>query len=255
VATSVTTIVEHVAEVPGVVAVTLGGSRARGDARLDSDWDFGLYYRGSIDTEAIRSLGYPGTVVEPGDWGRIVNGGAWLRVADERVDLLYRDLDVVEHWMAEAMEGRFGVDYLPNHVAALPTYTLVGELALGTVLHGVLPRPSFPPALRQSAPPWWNWQAEFALQNAEGCAARGDTAIVAGLLSRAVVSVAHARLAARGTWALNEKGIIARAGLEDAAETLAAVGSTPHRLLASVAAVRQALCPDLAEIGFTNDAP
>jgi predicted nucleotidyltransferase len=113
-AASVTTVVEQVAKVPGVLAVTLGGSRARGLARSDSDWDFGVYYRGSIDTEAIRSLGYPGTVVEPGEWGRIVNGGAWLRVAGERVDLLYRDLDVVEHWLTEAMAGRFGVDYLPT---------------------------------------------------------------------------------------------------------------------------------------------
>ena len=75
---SVTTLVERVARVPGVVAVSLGGSRARGAAHARSDWDFGLYYRGSIDTDAIRALGYPGTVVEPGEWGRIVNGGAWL---------------------------------------------------------------------------------------------------------------------------------------------------------------------------------
>ena len=84
---SVTTLVERVARVPGVKAVTLGGSRARGMARPDSDWDFGLYYRGSIDTDAIRELGYPGQVVEPGEWGRIVNGGAWLEVDGERVDL------------------------------------------------------------------------------------------------------------------------------------------------------------------------
>jgi hypothetical protein len=32
--------------VPGVVAVVLGGSRAAGTARPDSDWDVGVYYRG-----------------------------------------------------------------------------------------------------------------------------------------------------------------------------------------------------------------
>jgi predicted nucleotidyltransferase len=35
----------RLAEVPGVVAVTLGGSRASGRHRPESDWDFGLYYR------------------------------------------------------------------------------------------------------------------------------------------------------------------------------------------------------------------
>ena len=71
-----TAFVAHVARVPGVEAVTLGGSRARGVERPDSDWDFGLYYREGIDTDAIRALGYAGHVAEPGAWGRIVNGGA-----------------------------------------------------------------------------------------------------------------------------------------------------------------------------------
>ena len=147
---SVATLVERIARVPGVKAVTLGGSRARGMARPDSDWDIGLYYRGGIDTDAVRALGYPGHVAEPGDWGRIVNGGAWLEVDRERVDLLYRDLDVVEHWIAEADAGRFEIDRVGGHIVGLPAYVLAGELALGTVLRGSLPRPSFSPALRRS---------------------------------------------------------------------------------------------------------
>ena len=89
-------------QIPGVVAVTLGGSRATGTATPTSDWDFGLYYRDSIDTEAVRALGWPGSVFEPGDWGRIVNGGAWLEVDGEKVDLIYRDLDEVTRWSADA---------------------------------------------------------------------------------------------------------------------------------------------------------
>lgn len=60
---------ERLAVIPGVVAVTLGGSRARSEALPDSDWDFGLYYRGAIDVDAVRALGYEGVVVEPGAWG------------------------------------------------------------------------------------------------------------------------------------------------------------------------------------------
>jgi hypothetical protein len=52
---------------------------------------------------------------------------------------------------------------------------------------------------------------------------------------------AHARLAARGTWALNEKGLVSRAGLDEAAEILAAVGWTPQRLEDSVARMRHLL--------------
>jgi predicted nucleotidyltransferase len=237
----VSTLVERIARFPGVKAVTLGGSRARGMARPDSDWDFGLYYRGEIDTEAIRALGYPGHVTEPGAWGRIVNGGAWLEVERERVDLLYRDLDVVEHWLAESDAGRFEIDRVGGHVAGLPTYTLAGELALGTVLRGALPHPSFSIALRRAAPPVWEGDAAFSLLVAEQHAARGDAAACAGLLARAVLAMAHARLAARGTWALNEKGLVTQAGLEDAAEILTTVGWAPPRLQESAAKVRRLL--------------
>jgi predicted nucleotidyltransferase len=37
---------EALAGLPGVRAVALGGSRAAGMARPDSDWDFAVYYRG-----------------------------------------------------------------------------------------------------------------------------------------------------------------------------------------------------------------
>jgi predicted nucleotidyltransferase len=234
-------LVEQVARVPGVVAVTLGGSRARGVARPDSDWDIGLYYRGSIDTAAIRELGYTGHVTEPGEWGRIVNGGAWLEIYGERVDLLYRDLDVVEHWVAEADAGRFEIDRVGGHVAGLPTYVLAGELALGTHLHGSLPRPSFSPALRRAAPPRWEGDAAFSLLVAEQHAVRGDAAGCAGLLARAVMAAAHARLAGHGTWVLNEKGLISRTGLDEAAGVLAAGGSSPQRLQDSVLSMRRLL--------------
>lgn len=238
---SVTTLVEKVARAPGVKAITLGGSRARGMARADSDWDFGVYYRGSIDTDAIRALDYPGYVAEPGEWGRIMNGGAWLEIDGERADLIYRDLDTVEHWVAEAEAGRFEVDRVGGHVAGLPTYILAGELALGATLRGSVPRASFSAALRQSAPPHWEGDAAFSLLVAEGMARRGDAVTVAGLLARALIAYAQARLAARGAWVLNEKGIVERAGLEEAADVLTAVGWTPRRLEASVTRMRELL--------------
>src|ERR1700751_5554543 len=71
-------LVEQLVHIPGVMAVTLGGSRARGEGRPDSDWDFGVYYRGSINSADVRALGYNGYVAEPGEWGRLVNGGGWL---------------------------------------------------------------------------------------------------------------------------------------------------------------------------------
>jgi hypothetical protein len=127
-----------------MVAVTLGGSRAGGVIHPDSDWDFGLYYRDAIRADDVRGLGFDGTVVEPGAWGRLVNGGAGLTVEDQRVDLLYRDLDIVQHWLDEAEAGRYEIDQVEGYLAGIATYVLVGELALAELLAGELPRPGFP---------------------------------------------------------------------------------------------------------------
>jgi len=214
-------IVEQLAAIPGVVAVTLGGSRAAGRARPDSDWDFGLYYRGAIDTDAVRRLGYPGTVVEPGEWGRLVNGGAWLVVDGTRVDVLYRDVDVVEHWMREAAAGRYERDHVEGYLAGMTTYVLAGELAVNRVLRGTLPRPSFPDALAASAPGRWFGSATFSLAVAGTQLERGDTTAALGLTVKALVATSQGVLAARREWALNEKWIAERAGLGDVARRLA----------------------------------
>jgi len=210
-------IADQLQAIPGVVAVTLGGSRARGKERPGSDWDFGLYYRGELNADDLRALPYPGTVVDPGEWGRLMNGGAWWTIDGVKVDVLYRDLDVVDHWAAEAEQGRFEVDDLLGHLAGFPTYAVVGELALGRQLAGdPLPKPSFPTALRRRAAQIWRWRAEFHRSYAQQHAARNDDRAAAALLTRADLEEAHARMAERGEWVLNEKGLLARAGLPSA---------------------------------------
>lgn len=133
----------RLAGVPGVRAVALGGSRATGTHRPDSDWDFAVYYRGSFDPQDLRALGWPGEVAELGAWGGgVFNGGAWLEVDGRQVDVHYRDLDDVEHQLAEARAGRFHVERLMFHLAGIPSYIVVAELALNRVVHGSLPGPS-----------------------------------------------------------------------------------------------------------------
>jgi hypothetical protein len=87
----------------------------------------------------------------------------------------------------------------------------------------------------------WDGDAAFSLLVAEGFAARGDTVAVGGLLARAAIAGAQARLAADAAWVLNEKGIIPRAGLGEADDILAAVGRTPEQLASSVERMRELL--------------
>jgi hypothetical protein len=206
----------RLAAIPGVVAVTLGGSRATGTHGEDSDWDFGLYYRGAIDPDDVRALGWPGQVFAPGEWGRLVNGGAWLQADGAVVDLIYRDLDDVLAWTAAAEQGRFEIQREVGYVAGIATYVLAGELALGEVLHGELPRPSFPRRLRQAAPPRWYRLAAGALAVGRVHAARGDRIAALANFTQAVLATAQGRLAADAVWVLNEKRLVERADLSPA---------------------------------------
>jgi hypothetical protein len=233
-------VVEHLAArlavVPGVVAVTLGGSRATGTAVEGSDWDFGLYYRGGLDPADIAALGWPGRVFAPGEWGGIVNGGAWLTVDGARVDLIYRDLDEVLRWTAAAADGRFEIRREVGYVAGIATYILAGELALGRVLAGDLPRPAFPPRLRETAPAAWFRLAAGALSFAGVYAGRQDRVACLANLCQAVLAVAQGRLAAAGEWALNEKRLVERAGLENIQDRFAQPGQGLDALVSDVRA-------------------
>jgi carboxylesterase type B len=80
---------------------------------------------------------------------------------------------------------------------------------------------------------------------AESAARRADLPSCAGLLAKAAIASAQALLAERSEWALNEKGIVARAGLSQAAAVLE--GLDPAQLPSAVARLRSALQEPTAE--------
>ncbi|MET9618922.1 nucleotidyltransferase domain-containing protein [Kitasatospora indigofera] len=241
--------------VPGVVAVMLGGSRARGEQRPDSDWDLGVYYRGDLDLGALRALAGPEVdVAGPGGWGPWVNGGAWLRVDGVAVDWILRDLDRVERVWAECRAGRFEVGVQLGHPLGFWSPCYVGEVALGRVLAdpgGELASlrrqaASYPRLLRESLTAA-AWEAEFLVAAAAKGAPRADTLYVSLCLSRAVGVLVQAMFAGERRWCLNEKGALAVAGTLPTApdgfgprvsELLGAPGDTAESLIATVAEAR-----------------
>ena len=206
-------------DLDGVQAVCLGGSRAAGTHRPDSDWDLALYYRGSFNPDQVRAKGWPGQVFDVGAWGGgVMNGGAWLEIDGRRVDIHYRDLDKVEHWCAEAEEGRFAIEQLLFYVAGIPTYVVMGELALNQTLVGQLPVPAYPATLALSASQRWSGDATASLSYALAALTHSnDVTVALANGSRAILQAAHSRLAERKEWALNEKGLAQRAGLHELA--------------------------------------
>ncbi|HZC14551.1 MAG TPA: nucleotidyltransferase domain-containing protein [Thermoleophilaceae bacterium] len=236
----VATVADALAGLPGAVAVALGGSRATATHGPDSDWDLGVYYRGSqraLDPDDLRGLGHEGYVSELGEWGPIVNGGAWLTIDGTAVDVLYRDLDTIDGWLGEAREGRFEVLAQNGYIVGAPTYLPVGELAICRMITGELPRPEFPEPLAATASERWRGRAGVSLMFAQIHAAAGDVVCCAGMLVGAVLCAAHARVAERREWALNEKHLVERAGLNEAQALLTRPGATSAELAATVARV------------------
>lgn len=126
-------------DIPGRCGHFINGVPGEQDSWILVGWRI---WRGGLDPADISALGWPGRVFAPGEWGSIVNGGAWLTVGGVKVDLIYRDLDEVLRWTAAAQEGRFEIRREVGYVAGIATYILAGELALGRVLAGELPRPA-----------------------------------------------------------------------------------------------------------------
>ncbi|MFC4563006.1 nucleotidyltransferase domain-containing protein [Nocardiopsis mangrovi] len=228
-------VTDTLAHLKGVHAVALGGSRATGTHTSDSDWDLAVYYRHRFDPGQLRHLGWEGEVSDIGGWGGgVFNGGARLQADGRRVDVHYRDLDDVEFRLAEAQRGRFDVERLAFHLAGVPTYIVVAELAVNEVLHGELPRPGYPEALRTSAPARWWGDARLTLDYARTAhAQRGHLADTAGAIAVAAAQAAHAVMAARGTWVTNEKRLLDTAGVRGIDTILAGLDTEAATLMAA----------------------
>jgi Nucleotidyltransferase domain len=214
--------------VPGVRAIVLGGSRARGEATAASDYDIGLYYEPDhpIDigrlAKAVTTLPGPATssVTAIGEWGPWINGGAWLTVAGMRVDLLYRDLGKVRAVIEACCAGKIERVYQPGHPHAFVSSIYMGEVALGRVLwdpDGVMTPlkrtcDPYPSALGETLIRSFFWEAKFALENALHGRGRDDPAYVAGCAFRCVACLCQALFALNRVYLLNEKA--ASAGVE-----------------------------------------
>jgi hypothetical protein len=221
-------LVPALADVPGVNAVVLGGSRARGTATEASDYDVGLYFSEPrpLDTdrllEAVRHLvdePSSAAVTPVGEWGPWIVGGAWLSVAGRKVDLLYRNCDAVTRVIHSCRAGLVTMDYQPGHPHGFCSAIWMGEVALCQPLHdpggtiaGLKKLTSlYPEALRDALIRRFQWEILFSIENGEGAAARREQTHIAGCAYRALACAGQVLFALNGRYLINEKAALQEA--------------------------------------------
>jgi len=252
-------LMDQLSQVPGVVAVVLGGSYARGTQHATSDLDVGLYYREAqpFAIEAIRKVandiscdGSP-TVTDFYRWGQWVNGGAWIQTAAGKVDFLYRNLDQVERTIADAEQGIshhdypqqpaygfYSVIYLAETQVCIPFYDPDGEIA--QLKNRVA---QYPPKLKEKLISDSLWSAEFTLAHGRGFAEKGDVYNTVGCLTRTAANLTQVLFALNEIYFMSDKKVMETiANLDlvppsyvaELSQILARPGLTPEELQSTV---------------------
>ncbi len=215
-------IIRALNEAPGVTGVVLGGSRARGTHRPDSDIDIGIYYDSELEFDP-SSLNAIATRLDDahrtelitalGGWGEWVNGGGWLIVDGFHVDFIFRDIRRVTRVIDDCLSGKVTAHYHAGHPHAYINAMYLGEIAICKILvdrNGCLKAlktktTPYPVNMKKSIISYFTFEAGFSLMFAEANADKDDLYYVAGHLFRAISCLNQVLFAVNEEYCINEK--------------------------------------------------
>lgn len=195
-------IIEKIKTVSEISAIVLGGSRATGTHRPDSDYDIGLYYHSDSPIESLKIKNIAETlndtpdpvVTDIGGWGKWVNGGAWLTIKGQRVDFIYRNIERVNEVIQDSIQGKKEFDFYQQPPYGFHSYIYCAEIKVCKPLYDPNNEVSqlkslinrYPPLLKESIIKGFLKEAEFSLVHAQKFASRNETYLLAGCLTRII---------------------------------------------------------------------
>jgi hypothetical protein len=221
-------LVAPLSKVSGLVAIALGGSRARGTAHATSDYDIGLYFSQTQPLDTDELLAVVRTLVDErataavtpvGGWGPWIVGGGWLSIEGKKIDLLYRNLEAVAQVIDACRAGEISMNYQAGHPHGFCSSIWMGEVAFAQPLHDpqgrlaqlkALTKP-YPRALRDALIRRFQWEILFAIENGELAAASCEQTHIAGCAYRALASIGQVLFALNERYLINEKGALREA--------------------------------------------
>lgn len=211
---------------PGIVGIVLGGSRARGNHRPDSDIDIGIYYDTSsgFDIEEINRIASKlddvqrdGLVTPIGGWGPWVNAGGWLVVQGHHVDLILRDINRVSQVIDDCIAGEVSTHYHAGHPHGFLNVMYMGEISIckvlfdprGQITHLKSKTTPYPEVLKNALIDYFSFEAAFSLQHAISNAYKDDISYVAGCCFRTISCLNQVLFAKNEQYCVNEKKAVA----------------------------------------------
>lgn len=219
-------IVTEISGLPGVVGVVLGGSRAKGNHRPDSDIDIGIYYdetqgfnteyietaAGKLNDEQKEQL-----ITALGDWGEWINGGGWLIVDGYHVDLIFRDINKVNDVINDCLAGSVTIHYQTGHPHGFLNVMYMGELNICEILadpqntlHELKTKTyPYPPEVKQSITQFFAFEASFSLMFIEDNLDKDDISYLIGHLFRCLSCLNQVIFAKNEVYCINEKKAVA----------------------------------------------
>ena len=218
-------IADELAKVAGVQAVVLGGSHCTGTATETSDLDIGVYYSGKLDVkgmdDALSRLddkGRQGLLNAPGQWGKWINGGAWLTVNGRKTDILLKDTERITSVIDDCQQGKVTMDFQCGHPLGFCNAIYMGEVKYclpildpQKVIESLKKRADpVSQEYRKAASGWFLWEAGFSFQTGRSSVEKQDIVYASGCLFKGILCLVQAMFAAHGEILLNEKGALRR---------------------------------------------
>ena len=137
---AITALADRLQALPPIKSIVLGGSHAEGTANKASDIDLGLYYFDDrpIDINALAELvidfdptAKPTTLYE---WGPYVNGGVWMTIDGQHVDLIYRSLNQLDNIIDDALAGQMAHHYWQQPAFGYHSQMMLADLTISQTL-------------------------------------------------------------------------------------------------------------------------
>ncbi len=209
-------------DVPGIVGVVLGGSRARDTHHEKSDIDIGIYYDESdgFNTKELSKIAKglddehrEDLVTQIGGWGPWVNAGGWLIVKGYHVDFILRDINKVSQVIDECLKGNVSIHYQTGHPHGYLNVMYMGEISVCKILSDPKGKISelksktipYPPKLKDAIVGYFMFEASFSLMHADDNVDNDDPYYVCGHCFRSISCLNQVLFALNEEYCINEK--------------------------------------------------